>query len=196
MNDHDCSSDILDKSMLLKQNKVLSGVLENQLSFLRKYSESKTKKVRETIREAVNVVNSLTSALENSLCSTFNTKNLALDEEDLDIETQKEADQEICKCNGQKCLQTCSPRCESMCFEMYGLSQFKCEAVSGEGLVSLDMVCDGKLDCYDELDEKDCSEGKFTVHLSTQLKIIFKIGTKRFFFYRTEPSQIRSCPYV
>lgn len=179
---HNCYHDLVDKSMLYKQNKILGDVLTSQLTFLENHSiessgtysrrtyNTDTHAVRQTVREAVGVVDSLTSALGMSVCPNFsntaavyrasNDFNLATNKHYYDDElfvTQPAA--EICKCSGQNCLKACTARCGKICYEMFTLSQFTCEAVSGEDFVSLDVVCDGKLDCYDEADEKDCSIG-------------------------------------
>lgn len=171
-----------DNALLIKQNNVLVGVLNTQMGFINKYKTMDPNSVqltdafafKRTLNEVVGVINTLAIALHSSLCINLESKKRAqenarksnpFDANQLDELTEKpirKVSLKSCACSGSFCANlTCAEACKRVCWHKYNLGRWSCQAVDQSTSVPLDMVCDGKLDCYDETDENHCVSGNY-----------------------------------
>lgn len=163
-----CFEHDVDESMLAKQAKTLQIIFDNKLSFkmkLQKMYEEPLEKMNE-VRDAHSialVISSLALKLDGALCSnklSFDTRR-SNDLFDLDLENEfKESvgSTKSCNCNEEFC-DNCTYYCKLICKKKFSLTNWNCESLNGTDTVSLNLLCDGKLDCYDESDEKGCNSG-------------------------------------
>jgi hypothetical protein len=179
-----------DNTLLMKQNVVLSDVLRKLLGFLQKYSKAHPNdqlrdknSTRKTLNEVVLLINSLALALEGSMCAQNlrNSSNIeaiahqeiTLREDDRTVvleESEPMALYKNCRCKKSFCEDmSCPKACKNVCWFKYNLGRFGCQAVDESTSVSLDVLCDGKLDCYDETDEAHCNTGKYSRQASNKL---------------------------
>lgn len=181
-----CITAKIEDSFIQKQNEILGNVLQTQLKFIQKHatatviianssksnlrrSYTEPDNVRKTVNEIAEVILTLSIALERTLCSSKvddDTRNF----NGLEDEVQQVFEHEpartntrslnTCQCIEEYCAGECSEDCESICLQRYQIRRYECVAVSNKETISLDLICDGKLDCYDEADESECLTGK------------------------------------
>ncbi|KAG6444995.1 hypothetical protein O3G_MSEX003701 [Manduca sexta] len=183
-----CISPSLNKQILSEQNQVLRTVLKSQLHFIEKYAnppiaelinprrnELNKNIIKKTVNEVALVVTSLANALDGSLCARrFGYDNIeeAALKYSGDVSADEAFDQvsgsvsgtmRSCVCNGMACANdTCIDLCEQVCWQRFSLGRWPCRSVDDSPSISLDSICDGKLDCYDETDETGCSLGSYS----------------------------------
>lgn len=192
-----CITAKVDDSLIMKQNEILRNVLQTQLKFIQKHATviiehypqsnlrkfyTEPKNVRKTVNEVASVIMTLSIALESTLCSS------TIDEvthkyDDIEAEIQRVSDHESlkttswslnsCQCIEEYCVRECSEDCDAVCSQRYQLGRWQCKAVSNKQTIPLDLVCDDKLDCYDEADEIECHRGSLLFCNSSFFCFIF-----------------------
>ncbi|CAF4906812.1 unnamed protein product [Pieris macdunnoughi] len=169
-----CFPGAMNPNLLSRQNNFLQDILNSQLEFIEKYkSEHRIKLAtngntrNRLINEITDVLSTLTMALDKAFCSNKNTRrfNKILDEED-PWPTDKWPPTS-CPCLQGPC-QNCTYPCKRICWHKSSLLNWNCESVNQSSMVPLSVICDGKIDCFDESDEKGCflatTHGKFAAH--------------------------------
>ncbi|XP_048004239.1 uncharacterized protein LOC125240363 isoform X2 [Leguminivora glycinivorella] len=160
----------VDKVVVKTRKETLTKVLTKQLEVLNTFAPIKKEKKKgksiKNLMEINLIVSSVEAALEGALCirekykAVISRRNgLSLDENVDDVpNTKKTWLPPICVCSGQSCLlNNCTSACNNTCWQRYSLWQWGCKAVDGSRSVPLDRVCDGKVDCLNESDEKGCT---------------------------------------
>lgn len=202
----ECYPPSVENAVISKENNSLSEVLRTQVKFIHKHSTEvysmrnflNLEKARSAANEVVDVIHTLSLALQLALCTEYTVANKTRKPEIFDKKTRYNLrqinrantdDKEIshgndskitydidisaendvrpkpifssCVCNQQYCLHSkCREDCKDVCWQNYTLGRWQCEAVIGGKSVSLNEICDGKLDCFDESDENGCFEGE------------------------------------
>lgn len=183
---NNCYMAKIDDSLIAKQNEILRDVLRSQLKFIQKHATAtptnssvsslrryyiEPENVRKTVNEVALVITTLSTALEDTLCSNkieeefrkFNDIEAIEKEFEQDFTSVKTSawSPNSCKCIEEYRVGEYSENCESVCLQRYQLGRFQCQAVTNKKTIPLDLICDGKLDCYDEADENGCSTGRY-----------------------------------
>lgn len=174
-----CFENAISESMLPYQGGILSRLLKKQIAFIEKYTHSSDRKAHkeipphndifEVVTEVVAIVKSFSLSLTTAVCMDENNEvdkiikegEWALDAEPTTSKSVHESLNE-CDCNNQICLSpNCPAVCKRICYQTYSLSRWACKPQKdGAAGVSLDDICDGKIDCYDETDESNCVSGE------------------------------------
>lgn len=161
-----CFEHDVEDSILAKQAKTLQLIFDNELSFKMKLQKLEPLNKMNEVREAHSialVISSFALMLDGALCSnklSFDTRR-SYDLFDLDLDNEfKESigSTKSCNCNEELC-DNCTHYCKRICKQEFSLTNWKCESLNGADTVSLNLLCDGKLDCFDESDEKGCNSG-------------------------------------
>lgn len=177
---------ITEDSLLMSQNQVLRDVLQTQMNFLKKHVHPLSKVevqyeildenyIKAAVSDVNKILSTLSYALDGALCARVsNLKHQGNNEfrqfYDVDIDGLDEIIEgskdpgfspKSCVCSGQFCADppTCPAACKRVCWQRYSLNHWGCQAINGGTAVSLNVVCDGKLDCFDETDETLCQIG-------------------------------------
>ncbi|CAH2085290.1 unnamed protein product [Euphydryas editha] len=163
-----------------KRNQIILDVLQMQREFKEKYKNFSLSfennnlinkgdsnyeaNAKVAANEIALMISSLATALDGILCShrseDFESRRKA-DIFDIDLDKMPKDTTwppKHCKCNKEHCL-NCTNSCKRICWQQNSLSLWNCESVDGTDTVSLNWLCDGKFDCFDESDEKDCNIG-------------------------------------
>ncbi|XP_038221184.1 uncharacterized protein LOC119839067 [Zerene cesonia] len=157
--------------------------------------------IRSPIKEITDVIGTLTKALDKALCSRNDIKsdhNLRryneIFEEDVDLpkETKEKWPPEACSCKDETCS-NCTSYCKRICWHRNSLTHWNCDSVNDTSVTSLNVLCDGKYDCYDESDEKECFSdnvhGKFEAHkIFTELTDSLKLKAAK--DYKREKNKV------
>ncbi|CAH0723572.1 unnamed protein product, partial [Brenthis ino] len=185
----------IDKSSLAKRTHILRDVLQSQIDFKEKYlnfsshmnklsvkkeSDSITSINRKAYEIAI-IISSLAYALESAFCSQRSNDNESrrknIFEKGLEEMIEEVTWPPKCVCIREHC-HNCTDACKRICWHTYSLTKWKCESINGTGAISLNSLCDGKLDCFDESDENGCDTAsgytKFEAHeiYSNVLKMV------------------------
>ncbi|XP_072949800.1 uncharacterized protein [Epargyreus clarus] len=173
-----CFPNNMSKSVITTEIITFQAVLKAQHEFVEKYkhlnfsllpnSESFKGEgsVKRTVNEISLVISALAFALDTSLCiprlkseDILNARKFNdLFEENLD-ETIKEVEwpPKSCGCIRGRCENnTCTESCKRVCYQKYSLTRWGCESINRTENVPMNVLCDGKFDCFDQSDEKDC----------------------------------------
>ncbi|CAB3222310.1 unnamed protein product [Arctia plantaginis] len=179
-----CLQPLVGTPIFSRHHKTLLNMLLSQLDFLKKYKPPTEKYnitskaiedgdkffMKKTIGDVTSIVSSLSSALEINLCLPSDVKakeNVLLTRRDMDSEIPNSKDEKTstwspksCSCKREVCeLDNCDARCKRICWQKFRLNRWKCQSVSGDASIPLGLICDGKLDCFDESDETLCAMG-------------------------------------
>lgn len=180
--------------LLISQNEILRDVLQTQINFLNNHNNTPVqgtgnehqvaddKFVKKTVADVNKILSTLSYALDGSLCARitdvehqgntdlrkFNDIEVdAIDEFDENVSQQPGWTLKSCRCYGPYCEDpTCPGSCKRVCWQRYSLNHWGCQALNGANSVSLDDICDGKLDCFDETDENFCVIGIYSMYLN------------------------------
>lgn len=179
LNEHHCFT--MDE--LSRQTNILRDVLETQLVFKEQYlnlsmhmnklAEKKDADSEAIINRKANeialIISSLAIALFSTLCSDkFDSMSIPVRRSSSDFNVDlTEMVEKInwppkCNCVKEHCPD-CTDACKRICRHKYNLGNWKCESINGSSAISLNSLCDGKLDCTDESDENGCDNGKFKI---------------------------------
>ncbi|CAH1635806.1 unnamed protein product [Spodoptera littoralis] len=168
--------------LLSSHNQILRDLLKTEMEMIVKKipanpkpSDSATEKPNENevfILKRVNDVNAILSTLSYALDGTL-CAHTKIDPDQYFTDFRKFNDQfddlverprdlgwspKSCSCKGQYCKNPqCEATCKRICWERYSLNHWGCQALNSATSVSLDTICDGKLDCFDETDESQCT---------------------------------------
>ncbi|KAL4716268.1 hypothetical protein ACJJTC_014748 [Scirpophaga incertulas] len=162
-----------EKSLLIKQTVLLTDIISRQMNYLTNYTSSENlvtdkRKTHRVINEFVFVMDSLAIAVDGALCSQHLRNDSQIDAIvhkqivliDNNIASYDIKPKEWCSCSGSFCSNiTCPEACKNYCWFKNSLNRFPCQAVDESTSVALDVLCDNKLDCYDETDEASCNTG-------------------------------------
>ncbi|XP_049870952.1 uncharacterized protein LOC126370211 [Pectinophora gossypiella] len=173
-----CFKSLVDNTIISRQGLLLSSILSSQVAFLKKYESKATKTnvkadefptepVDEIVKEVAVVVRTFSTALNGALCAAPVENNIIEKESPLKDDMEEEFQRILhdaawtpsdCKCDGAYCVnRTCVAGCKRLCYETHTLVTFRCKSLNkGQNSISLDMICDGKLDCFEEADELNC----------------------------------------
>lgn len=67
---------------------------------------------------------------------------------------------QVCSCENDVCKTSdCHPRCKYVCWQRFSINRWECETYTDDFSVPLDLICDGKYDCFDKTDETSCTTG-------------------------------------
>lgn len=157
---------------------MLKSFLKQQLDFIKKHGRNKSEtyeyygkseSIVDVAGDVLTVVRSFAMVLKGALCDMSVEESehiLAAYDQDLEKDFEKIVLQgrwypKSCICSGQICKDNSCPHlCKRLCFQKHSLQHWSCQTVTKNNSLSLDLVCDGKLDCYDETDEIGCATGK------------------------------------
>ncbi|XP_046967315.1 uncharacterized protein LOC124535231 [Vanessa cardui] len=160
-----------------KRSQIIKNVLQMQEQLSAKYKNSfhndnlilkkdpNEGNVRVKSNEIAITVSSIALALKRVLCSSKSDeietrrKYDILNNELIQINAKRPSwPPKECKCNTEQCT-NCTDACKRICSQKNSLTSWNCVSIHGTNKVSLNSLCDGKLDCLDESDEIDCIKG-------------------------------------
>ncbi|XP_068622646.1 LDL receptor repeat-containing protein egg-2-like [Battus philenor] len=154
---------------------IVSDWLKAQLDVIDDYNDifqhnNDTESYKETMKKVVDILNKIILNLNKGICSRQEKSkeivagarqfHLVLDQNIENVLRESALFPKSCACDEERCVsRICVKSCEKACIHKFNLGRWTCPSVNGSVSVHLNTICDGKLDCYDESDERDCNAG-------------------------------------
>ncbi|CAG9579625.1 unnamed protein product [Danaus chrysippus] len=199
---HNCLEVDDEIALLRKHSQVLQGLLRTQMNFKEKYQKldktfnsadtgssntSDSVNVKRSVNDIALTISSLSLTLKAALCSQ-QRENQGISEDIFERNVEQDVKEVIwppksCACKRELCIK-CTDACKRICWHQHSLSRWNCESINVSDSVSLNALCDGKIDCFDESDEAGCDVGtgfgKFEAHeiYGTTIKMLQSKASK------------------
>lgn len=190
----DCLKYYDDTYLAKKKSESLKKVIANQVALIAHCIDSPLVKtsLKRLIRDRVvlehaanqiaTVISSVSTSLDAAICSEqikhfeeFDDVIKRVDEHDeqiievVDDGKSEEWSFRFCKCSGRVCMpHPCNEKCKKICEHKHALGRMMCRSFNRDTSISLDLICDGKIDCEDESDENNCNEGRYLDHFNSR----------------------------
>ncbi|XP_032515993.2 uncharacterized protein LOC116769100 [Danaus plexippus] len=183
---HKCLEMDQETSVFRRHSQVLQGLLGTQMKFKEKYQNLDKKlnsddtgfsntsdsiNIKRSVNDIAIIISSLSLTLKAALCSQ-QLENQGISEDVFERNLEQDVKEVIwppksCACKRELCIK-CTDACKRICWHKHSLSRWNCESINVSDSVSFNVLCDGKIDCFDESDEAGCDVGagygKFEAH--------------------------------
>ncbi|CAK1579602.1 unnamed protein product [Parnassius mnemosyne] len=172
--EENCLSDKINETRTYRN--IISDLIKAQINVVSDFQDSfqpnkEIENNEETLKKVLDILNTIALNLSKGICSrqekasglvaSARRFNQILNEDLEQIVKDGVLFPKSCVCDKDQCISNdCIKSCKNFCILHYHLGRWSCTAVSGNSSITLNAICDGKLDCYDESDESECTTGK------------------------------------